>query len=275
MELVQVAQPAAATLLGTGLVLGLRHGFDWDHIAAIFDIAGSTTGTDAGAANGRAGFRRLEGRALWLSLLYALGHAGVVVVLGVAALSFAAILPDWIDPLMERIVGVTLIALGLWVVYSLVRYAQGKEAFQIRSRWMLVFAAVRYLFGRTRHRHGAESLRVDRYGTRSALGVGMIHGIGAETGSQALLIAAVGGAADQGLGIGMLLAFVAGLVLSNTAVAVLAATGFVSSRYVKPFYIAIGALTAAFSLFVGVAFVVGAGAELPDLTALVGGSIPE
>ena len=37
----------------------------------------------------------------------------------------------------------------------------------------------------------------------------MIHGIGAETGTQVLLIAAVGGAASAGLGIPMLLAFVA------------------------------------------------------------------
>jgi len=28
-------------LLGTGLGLGLRHGIDWDHIAAISDVAGS------------------------------------------------------------------------------------------------------------------------------------------------------------------------------------------------------------------------------------------
>jgi hypothetical protein len=38
----------------------------------------------------------------------------------------------------------------------------------------------------------------------------MIHGIGAETGTQVLLIAAVGGAAAAGLGIPMLFAFVLG-----------------------------------------------------------------
>ena len=42
------------------------------------------------------------------------------------------------------------------------------------------------------------------YGPRTAFGVGIIHGIGAETGTQVLLIAAVGGAAAAGLGVPML-----------------------------------------------------------------------
>ena len=36
------------------------------------------------------------------------------------------------------------------------------------------------------------------YGPRTSFGVGMIHGIGAETGTQVLLIAAVGGASSAG-----------------------------------------------------------------------------
>jgi hypothetical protein len=52
----------------------------------------------------------------------------------------------------------------------------------------------------------------------------MIHGIGAETGSQVLIIAAIGGAASQDVGVGLMLAFVAGLLVSNTIIAVRAAT---------------------------------------------------
>jgi high-affinity nickel permease len=47
-----IQQVAALGLLGTGLALGLRHGIDWDHIAAIADIASSTTSEDA-ASGGR------------------------------------------------------------------------------------------------------------------------------------------------------------------------------------------------------------------------------
>src|SRR3954454_3084834 len=155
MELMQVAQSTAGlSLFGTALALGLRHGIDWDHIAAITDIASTATTVESGdgPAHRRASFRRLETRALWLAFLYALGHATVVAVLGLAALSFAALLPEWIDPIMERVVGVTLLVLGAWVFYSLGSYRRGEQEFQLKSRWMLVFAAVRHAFGHLRAR---------------------------------------------------------------------------------------------------------------------------
>ena len=58
---------------------------------------------------------------------------------GLAAIAFGALLPEWLDPLMGRIVGFTLVALGLWVMYSIYRYARAGERFRLRSRWMIVF----------------------------------------------------------------------------------------------------------------------------------------
>ena len=157
--------------------------------------------------------------AVRLGTLYALGHGAVVIALGLAALWLGAILPDWLDPIMGRIVGVTLVALGLWVLFSVYRYARGGTAFRLRSRWMLVFDGIRYGWRQVQARlHGhehVEPLEMSSYGTRTAFGVGMIHGVGAETGTQVLLIAAVGGAASAGLGVPMLLAFVLGLLISN------------------------------------------------------------
>ena len=130
---------------------------------------------------------------------------------------------------MARIVGVTLMALGAWVLYSVYRYARAGETFRIRSRWMLVFDGVRYAWRRLQARiHGhehVEPLEMSSYGTRTAFGVGMIHGIGAETGTQVLLIAAVGGAASAGLGVPMLFAFVIGLLMSNFAIVLLSSVG--------------------------------------------------
>jgi high-affinity nickel-transport protein len=274
MELAQVAQQTAGgVLFGTALLLGIRHGIDWDHIAAITDIASTTTAMEVAGRDGN-GTRSVEFKALWLSFLYAVGHASVVVALGLAALSFAALLPDWLDPLMERVVGVTLLVLGVWVFYSLTQYLRGKQDFRLQSRWMLVFAGVRHAFAHLRAwiqgGEHAGHLHVDQYGPRTAYAVGMIHGIGAETGTQVLIIAAVGGAASQGLGLGMMLAFVVGLVISNTIIAVLASTGFVSSARAKPFYVAIGLLTGLFSLVIGAFFTFGIGSELPDLGEMFG-----
>jgi hypothetical protein len=43
-----------------------------------------------------------------------------------------------------RVVGITLVLLGVWVLVSVVPYLRGKGEFRMRSRWMLVFDGVRY-----------------------------------------------------------------------------------------------------------------------------------
>lgn len=300
-------------VLLTGFFLGIRHGIDWDHIAAITDITSSTASgrmaeaahheqhqTIAGHSHGHGGAvevsahhagpgaatlapalpapaRRTEGLvagqtdAIRLGTLYALGHGLVVILLGLAALTFGALLPDWLDPLMGRFVGLTLVALGLWVMYSIYRYARAGEAFRLRSRWMLVFDGIRYGWRRFQARlHGhehVEPLEMSSYGSRTAFGVGMIHGIGAETGSQVLLIAAVGGASSAGLGIPMLFAFVVGLLISNVAIVLVSSVGFVSSQSRERVYVAFGAIAGVFSLFVGGIFLLGLDGRLPDLGA--------
>lgn len=314
-----IAAVAAPTAVGfgvllTGLFLGIRHGIDWDHIAAITDITSTTSSArmaeaahteqhhaitghshghggalevrahDAGPGAAtlapaigmgprlpREGLLAGQADAIRLGTLYALGHGVVVVLLGLAALSFGALLPDWLDPLMGRVVGITLLALGLWVMYSIYRYARAGETFRLRSRWMLVFDGVRYGWRRFQARlHGhehVEPLEMSSYGARTSFGVGMIHGIGAETGSQVLLIAAVGGASSAGLGVPMLFAFVIGLLISNFVIVLVSSVGFVSSQTRERVYVAFGAVAGVFSLVVGAVFLLGLDGGLPDLGA--------
>ncbi|CAN5521613.1 hypothetical protein BH20CHL7_BH20CHL7_09630 [soil metagenome] len=307
------ASPAGVGVLVTGLALGIRHGIDWDHIAAITDITSTTAAAGAAEAahadqhatttghhHGHGGDPELRahdagpgaatvapplpmarGRrfgseqldAIRLGTLYALGHGAVVVVLGIAALSFGALLPDWLDPLMGRIVGITLVGLGAWVLYSVYRYARGGESFRLRSRWMLVFHGVRFAWRRTQARlHGhehVEPLEMSSYGARTAFGVGMIHGIGAETGTQVLLIAAVGGAASAGLGIPMLLAFVVGLLISNLGIVVVSSVGFVASQTRERVYVVVGLAAGLFSLVLGSIYLFGLDAIVPDMESIL------
>jgi hypothetical protein len=134
---------------------------------------------------------------------------------------------------------------------------------------MLVFDGIRYSWRRFQARlHGhehVEPLEMSSYGARTAFGVGMIHGIGAETGSQVLLIAAVGGASSAGLGVPMLTAFVVGLLLSNFAIVVVSSVGFVSSQARERVYVAFGGVAGLFSLVVGTIFLLGLNGGLPDL----------
>ncbi len=322
-----MADGGIALLLGM-VALGFRHGFDWDHIAAITDITSTAasvdeTGSDwlvrepalmltdeshhsLGATGGartlqavavggahshsigelahrhnghRAGgqrpaieaFVRKQRPALVLGSMYALGHGSIVIVLGMLALLAHQFLPGWIDPIMERIVGVTLIFLAVYLLYSVFQYFRGGHEFRLRSRWMLVFAGVRNgaslvqarVFGRPReHVHEAQ-----QYGIKTAYAVGLIHGVGAETGTQVLVIATAVGAGSRGMGVAALGAFVVGLLISNSIVTIISTAGFVSSQRRQWIYVAAGLLAAVFSLFVGLFFVFHRANVLPDLGA--------
>jgi len=198
-----------------------------------------------------------------------------VVVLGTAALTIGQLVPDWVDPIMERVVGVTLLLLGGWILWSLVRNDRGGGAIIFRSRWMVVGAVLRRVWNAVArwghgHDHGgpAHVHRIVSYGPRSAFGVGVIHGIGAETGTQVLLIASIGGADATGLGGAMMMAFVAGLLISNTAIAALSAAGFIATSAARWLMVGTGIVAAVFSLVVGTAFTLGVADILPEILGL-------
>jgi len=253
-------------LLGNALLLGFRHGIDWDHIAAITDIVGTTTTNDS---DRQIKMSQLQSHAIGLSSVYALGHAFIVVLLGVAAICFSKILPNWVDPIMERVVGFTLLFLSGYILYSLAMFVRGKGQIKLQSRWMLLISLVRKMNAKLCHNSSRkneleDNKQVMAYGWRTAFGIGMIHGIGAETGTQVLLIAALGGAATHGLGLAMLATFVIGLLISNTLIAALSSFGFAKSAGIKQVCFGAAMLTAAFSLIVGTYFVAGQADRLPN-----------
>jgi hypothetical protein len=310
-----MADPGIVGLAGLGIVLGLRHGIDWDHLAAITDITSAavtteerarsegdatvpardpavTTVPDRGAAGLAAGRfdglrlaggeaaggavvldardqRRREMRdGFALATIYALGHASLVVALGLLAIWAGALLPDWIDPLMGRIVGLTLLFLGCWIIYSLARY--GRD-FRLQSRWMVLIGLGRNGWERLKAglagRPASHTHDVTQYGPRTAFGIGLLHGIGAETGSQALLLAGAVGASTRASGTALLLFFTIGLLLSNSLVAAFSVLGFVSASARRTVYVVLGILAAIFSLLVGFLFLTGQEAVLPNFEA--------
>ena len=287
-------------LLAGALVLGVRHGFDWDHIIAISDITSTAVASESlglrdrrgqpvtsddgrALANGTVTPRPAAGTKSWLpprhavalGTLYALGHASVVATLGLAALSLGAMLPTWVDPVMGRVVGVTLLALGGWLLLSVYRTLRHGQEFRLRSRWMLVLDGARTLRARilgrptNPHRHQVTS----SYGAGTSYGIGMIHGIGAETATQVLLITALGGATGQGLGIPLMLAFIVGLVLANTVIVGLSASGFAGVGDRRRLNLVLGVVAAFASIAVGILFITGWETALPDLTEMLGGTI--
>ena len=292
-----------------GFSLGLRHGIDWDHIAAISDITGSTVQTESANDNEIASDSEADAKpkadietrtasikhthsapgsqehshtrytvveALWLATYYALGHGLMVVGLGLLAIWASEFVPAWFDPLMERVVGLTLLVLGFWVFYSLWRFG---SSFRLQSRWMVVFGlggrAWRSLYrkfsGRAVDAHEATH-EFMQYGPLAAFLIGVVHGFGAETGSQALLLGTVAGATSRETGSLLLFAFVIGLLVSNSLVAAFSVATFISTKTRQKVYVGVGILVGLFSLFVGAFFITGHGDSLPDLQkAMEGG----
>jgi hypothetical protein len=273
-------------LLVSAFAFGFRHGIDWDHIAAIADITSSQDD------------RR---RALFFGTLYVLGHALVVFALGVLAIVAGDRLPAGVDEFMGRVVGATLILLGVYVFVSLVRH--GRD-FRLRSRWMLIFAGVRKgarwvrrrvssgsgwggrapgsgvavaegtppslwhhgHHGRPGHHHHDQPESdedVPNYGPSTAFGVGIIHGIGAETPTQVVIFLTAAGAGGPLVGILVLLTFIVGLVASNSVITLGSSFGYLEASSNFALYATVAVVTAVFSLVIGVLFVLGQEGVLP------------
>ncbi|HEX6310665.1 MAG TPA: hypothetical protein VF152_03485 [Acidimicrobiia bacterium] len=242
------------------MMLGLRHGFDPDHVAALTDIAGSQP-------------TRL--RSLTCSAAYVSGHAAVVIALGVAIAVAGIEVPD-----AGRIVGATLVAMGAYVLYQA---ARGRPA---RSRVHLLQTALQRLRERLRprvdieheheHTHGSPADHGHRhvapgdatlvaggktpvvtahrhrhqhvglaapYRISTIVAVGAVHGIGAETPTQVLAL---------GAGAWALAPFVFGLVVGNTIVSGIA-TGALTARRLR----LCNAVVALFSIGIGVLALLG------------------
>ena len=104
------------------------------------------------------------------------------------------------------------------------------------------------------------------YGSWSSFGIGLLHGVGAETPTQVLVFAAAARATDTASGLGVLACFVVGLVAANTVVAVASTFGFRHALRNRSVLIALAVVTAAASLTVGVLTLAGRGDLLPALT---------
>lgn len=283
-------------LMVTAVGYGLRHGVDWDHIAAITELTAP---------------QETPRRAMGVATLYASGHAAVVLLLGAFAIVGGELLPRWLDAAMGRVVGATLVGLGAYVLWAFVR---DRRNFRIRSRWLLLADALAGLRRwRERgevvidhdhphdhgpgghahpHEHGvptgggaplpepvavvAGHRHVHRHigtlpaditapGNRTALLIGLLHGIGAETPTQVILFLTAAHVAGDLTAVALLVAFLAGLVASNTAVALASSYGYLSARRSFAVYATIGIVNAVMSLVIGVVFL--AGGTLPAIIA--------
>ena len=168
--------PNVVTVAGIGLILGLRHAFEPDHLAAV-----STLATRPAA--------RLRSAAR-LGLVWGLGHTGTVGVVALLIIVLGVHLPDRFWPAAELLVAALLVLLGATVIW---RYARGR--WHMHAHAHPVTPPHFHL-----HSHASDATHSHAHAAvdaRRSLGFGVAHGLAGSGAIAALLVAAAPDASSR------------------------------------------------------------------------------
>jgi ABC-type nickel/cobalt efflux system permease component RcnA len=158
------------TVAGVGLLFGLRHALDPDHVAAVSTIVAE-----------RRGLRR----ASLVGTCWGVGHALSLTVVGGAVLALKLNVPEPLACTLEAVVATLLVALGVGALRAALRYRVHAHAHAHDGREHLHF-----------HAHRRDEPHAHRHGHALAGGlrpfaVGLVHGL---AGSAGLALVALGAA---------------------------------------------------------------------------------
>jgi ABC-type nickel/cobalt efflux system permease component RcnA len=195
--------------LGIAFLLGLRHASDPDHLVAVTSLVAADDGDTRGAAR--------------LGAWWGLGHASMLVLLGIPLIAFKSELPAWLESGAEKAIGVVIIVLALRVILKWLRgdFRAGRHAHPGRSH--------RHLRpGEAGPAHAHRPVR----SPRQAFGIGLLHGL-AGTGAVVLLLLA---ALPSQLEAGLALALFAPMSIVSMALCTSAFAWLLTRRLVDPVY---------------------------------------
>jgi high-affinity nickel permease len=166
--------------LGVGLLLGLRHATDPDHLTAVSTLV---MGEDDRGAR----------RAARLGAAWGLGHALTLVLLGIPAVLVGEFLPAGVQAGFEVAVGVVIVVLA---VRLLVRWRRGYLHVHVHSHGDEVHA---HPHVHEERGHGAHEHRHEALGRTplASFAIGLVHGAGGSAGVGILVVAAMSGTAAR------------------------------------------------------------------------------
>ncbi|MEX2156643.1 MAG: hypothetical protein WD773_07355 [Gemmatimonadales bacterium] len=170
--------PSILAVLAVGGLLGLRHAFEPDHLAAVSTLATRPAGRGGG------GGKRLWGAAR-LGLVWGIGHTVTVGAVALLVIVLGVRLPAALWPAAELVVAGLLILLGSVVVW---RYARGRWHIHRHTHPALAPAPHFHL-----HSHAQDAAHAHAHASadaRRSLGFGVAHGLAGSGAIAALLVAA-------------------------------------------------------------------------------------
>ena len=181
--------------LGLGLLLGLKHAFDSDHLIAVSTIVTR---------------ERSAWRSLWIGLFWGIGHTFTLLMVGLIVLGLKKQIPPPVGLSLECLVGLVLIGLGLTTLYDCWR-----KRVHAHSH---VHAGAPHL-----HFHMHEDSPAHQHPHPVRLGfipllVGMVHGL---AGSAALMLLVLATIPSPALGLMYIVIFGGGSIVSMGLVSLL------------------------------------------------------
>ena len=181
--------------LGLGLVLGLRHSLDPDHVVAVSTIVSEY---------------RNPFRSFWVGVSWGLGHTTTLLLLGIVIIALRLTIPDRLSLLLEFLVGIMLVGLGIQVIYKFLkqRVHQHEHGHQI-SEHRHFHSHVRDV-GHTEKHHQVRGVGKPFFRKKSYL-IGTVHGV---AGSAALTLLVLASIESPMAGIVYILVFGLGSVVS-------------------------------------------------------------
>ncbi|MDQ1003640.1 high-affinity nickel permease [Neobacillus niacini] len=216
------------------VMIGMRHGIDGDHVAAIADMVGSEP---------------QKRKQVSLGILYAIGHGLIVLIVGLLSIFIGLELPNTTRDFMEILVSLTLIILGGFILYSL--FQQRKE-YEYKSRFKIVYEGIAKLLARMKLDIIQKNVSSVKLGVISALVIGIIHGVGVESPTQIALLTNAVGLNNVAAATIQLLLFVLGLLISTICITFCLSWGFLKAKLKKRIYMVLGLITGMYSLALGI-----------------------
>jgi len=213
---INVAAPTGILLLG--LVTGLRHSIEADHVAAVLSVVASN--------------RKNIKRASMLGAIWGLGHTTSLFVAGLVVLLFAVNISDTISDRLEFGVGIMLLFLGVttFTGWSIGKFFKGLRHRKSSSSSSLSSSSSSSSHDHIHHHqdnvvHSHRHVHDDEHGHgHKSLIIGMIHGM---AGSGALLIIVLSTINSIPLGLAYIAIFGAGSIGGMVGISTLMGIPFV------------------------------------------------
>ncbi len=246
-------------ILALGLLLGVRHAFDADHLVAVTTIVSEY---------------RNPLRSIWIGVSWGLGHTTILFIAGITILLLNVHIPERLALLFEFLVGIMLILLGIQALMSLRKLqmhvhshshdddqAESHEHFHIhgtstehaehhsgRLGNLIKLFIAGITPGEGQSKMGSTRRALKPFFRLKSFAVGIVHGM---AGSAALMLIVLANIRSTWVGVSYILIFGLGTVLSMGLISILISLPFSISGRIPRLNRAVQAVTGTVSILFG------------------------